>query len=376
LEYIALVSSSNDKEISENVVKVIKFVGKEGQVMIEPSYTDKTEIVEDNGYITRSGIFAQELLQETGRVKYEEMPVLVTDKKLYYKAEAETILQTVKSNGYDSLVIVASDFLNEAINYLIANHKAGKINLVLVKETDSKILEDIATYIGTDVISEKTGNLVDDMTIEQFGLAKSIFGGMDKVIISRVPEKDKKLDKRVKALRDELKEIGDKESGRYKDIERRIASLTRGMATIKVGGRTPLEVNEKIHRYEDAISAARVAIEEGYLVGGGVSMFHAFKKLSDYGEYNEVFRKVCYANLEQICQNAGTMSRFVIDGIEKSKSKTLGYNALTGELSDMLSEGIIEPFLVTQNVIKNSISIANIIISSRYLMLNDIEEEN
>ena len=375
LEFISLVSSSNDKEISDTVVKVIKFVGKDGQVMIEPSYSDKTEIVEDNGYVTSSGVFAQELLQENGHVKYDDIPVLVTDKRLYYKAEAESILKTVKDSGYNSLVIIASDFLNEAINFFIANHNAGKINLVLIKETDTKIITDIATYIGVDVISEKTGNVVDDITIEQFGLAKSIFGGVDKVIISRFPEKNKKLDTRIKTLREELKEIGDKESLKYKDVERRIASLTRGMATIKVGGRTPLEVNEKIHRYEDAINAARVAMQEGYLVGGGISMYHAFRKLSDYGEFNEVFRKVCSANLEQICKNCGTLPSFVYDGIEKSKSKTVGYNALTGELSDMLKDGVIEPFLVTKNVINNAISIANVIISSRYLMLNDIEEE-
>lgn len=375
LEYIALVSSSNQKDIAEDVVDVVKFVGKDGQVVIEPSYTESTEIIKDSGYVTRSGLIDQGLMNDGARVKYEDVPVLVTDKRLYYKAEAEVILNTVLDAGYDTVAIIASDFLAEALNYFAANHNAGKVKLVLVKETNTSILEDIATYTDAKFISEKSGSLVDDITIESFGTAKGVFGGMDKVIISRQDKKNTKLDTRIKNLRSQLKDVANKESLEYRDIEKRISSLTKGMATIKVGGRTPLEVNERIHRYEDALNATRVAMEEGYLVGGGIAMYHAFKKLSDYGEYNEVFRKVCFSNLAQICENSGTLTGMIISEIEKSKSKTVGYNALTGEVSDMLKDGIIEPLLVLKNVINNSISVANVIISSRYLILNDITEE-
>lgn len=371
LEQVALVSASNDEEIAKNVVDIVKFVGKEGQVMIEPSYTEETSIVKESGFMTSNGIFDHSLLNERGGSMFKDVPVLITDKRLYYQAEAETILKTVMDAGHKEVVIVAADFLNEAISFFIANHKAGSVKIILVREDNVQTLEDIATYLGTEVLSEKSGSIVDNIQIEDFAVAKQVIADPKKIVISRVEEKNKKLDSLVKYLQTKLKTISNKKDPEHAATEKRISLLTRGMATLKVGGRTPVEANEKIYRYEDAINATRVAQEEGYLIGGGVSMFNALAKLQDYGDYNDAFRKVCYSNLQQIVENCGESWKTVLSQMSGSQYKSYGYNALTGKVENMEAAGIIEPFLVTKNVIKNSISAANNIISSGYMIVVD-----
>jgi chaperonin GroEL len=384
LLHIANVSSSNNKEIAENTVKTIKVTGKEGQVMIEAGFSPETTLIEDSGFILNSGLFSPEFAQnKTFSSKLDEVPVLITDKRLYYESEAEQILNTALMNGFESVVIIASDFIGEALPYFAENHRTGTIKVILIKETRREILEDLAIYLGGEVISDKSGSL-DNLEISDFAVSKMVFANNMKSIISR----DKKefnpgIAARVAELEKQMKEVGNKNDGDYKAIERRIASLTKGMVTIKVGGRTNMEINEKIFRYEDAINATKIALDEGYVIGGGVTIYNAWKKVASKNKIDKeiyrVFDKLCKETIRQISINCGVSPEVNLAKLEEVQGefgKTWGFNALKGKMTNLLEDGIIEPVKVATQVLDNAISITNAVITSRYRIVNDLEEDN
>ena len=382
LYHIANVSSGNIKEITENTVKTIKITGKEGQVMIDPAYALETYLIEDTGFVIQSGIFIQELAQNKSmQAKYENVLFLVTDKRLYYDTEAEKILTVAKESGYKSVVIVASDFIGEALPFFVEQHQRGLMQVLLVKETKPEILTDLAVYLNTEVISDKSGTL-DNLEIKDFSIAKMVFSNQIKTIISRdKKEKNTGIALRVKAIEKEMKSIGNKDDLEYKKLERRIASLTKGMVTIKVGGKTIPEINEKIMTYEDAVNATRVSLESGYVIGGGITTLNAWNKLNKKNldrEFERVYDKYCKAILNQVSENCGVNPEVNLERIKLGQDKNgtnWGYNAVTNKVEDLHKAGVIEPYKVTTQVIDNSISIANIILTSRYRIINKVEKK-
>ena len=377
IKFIANISASNNEAIASDVVKIIKVVGQDGQVMIDRGFNTETEILEDAGFVIRSGVFAEELANKQLQTSMLDVPVLITDKRIYYKPEAERILQTVLDAGYSEVVIVASDFIGEALPFFIANHINNKVRVILIQEKKLNILEDLAIYLGGEVVSDKKGSLVDKITIANFIMSKKVFSDPAKSIIARdKKEVNKELDRRVAVLRREMKNIGNKQDPEYIALEKRISSLTTGMVTIKVGGATPLEIIEKGHRYEDAINSSRCALREGYLPGAGVAIFNAFynikKNISP--DYVRMFNKVAEANIRQIATNCGEIPDMIIGTFLQSENDNWGYNAVTGKFEDVIKAGIIEPFIVVKQVITNAISIANVILTSKFLIVPDVEE--
>lgn len=376
IKLIANISSNNDKEIAKNIVKIVKVVGLDGQVMIEKGYSSKTKITEDTGFILSSGIFAEELVDKQFRSNMLDVPVLITDKRLYYKSEAETILKTVKDAGYNEVVIIAQDFIGEALPYFIANHINNKINVILIAEKRKEILNDLAIYLGGNVISDKKGSLVNKITIDDLMMSKRVIADPHKSLISRnKKEKNSGLNTHIKALRAEIKKNGNKNDPAYIGLKKRISSLTNGMITIKVGGDTNLETIERIYRYEDAVNATRAAMKEGYLPGAGIAVYEAFKNIKSNPDYKRLFTAVAEANIRQIAENCGLNGEVVLAMMSKHP-KGYGYNAVTGEVEDVIKAGIIEPFLVTSQVMTNAVSIANIILTSKYMIVNDLEDYN
>ncbi len=382
LFFVSKISANNDETIAKDVVQVVNIAGEDGMVFIEPSYTKTTEIVEDAGFVVNSGFLAQELITNKDKFTstYNDVPVLVTDKRLYYTQEAETILKTCLQAGYKEVVIIAKDFVGEALPYFIANHTQGNMKILLVKEPDEDkdgaMLEDLAVYLGGKVISEKSGSLVDNLKIEDFCISPKVFADGVKTIVGRdKKEANSELTMRVSALRKALKKKGDREDAEQKKLKSRLASLTNGMVTVRVGGATPLEVKEKMFRFEDAINAGRAAMKDGYLVGGGVSIYQAFKECKFKGDVGKVFRKMCEANIRQIAENSGLYTDSVLETINIADGENVGYNALSGQYEDLLEAGVVDPYKVTEMAIDNAISIANVIISSRYLIINSIEED-
>lgn len=384
LERIARVSSNNDEEIAKNVVRIVKTAGQDGMVFLDPNVNGvTTEITEDNGFNIESGILFAELRNDPRKftANYTNIPVLITDKRIYYKEEAETILQTVLNMGKKEVVIVARDFVGPCVNFFVANHVQGTIKVLLVKEPrandkDNDALYDLAVYLGGTVVSEKSGSLVNNLDPKQFVVADRVFADGARTLIVTKKKKNKELENRVEALKKELAKDKDDET-----IKKRIASLTNGIVNIKVGGATRLEVIERVYRYDDAVHAARAAMEDGYLVGGGVTMLSLLDEIK--GEIEEVlpvFKAFCEASTRQIALNCGEHAESIVK-ITKEENKgkkvwTKGYNAITGEIEDLLKTGIIDPFKVTEMAIRNSISVASQIISSNFLIVNEAEEES
>ena len=373
---IAKVSANNDEEIAENVVRVIATAGLDGMVFIEGNNKLETELVEEVGFQTEGGIFAPELANR-GRFNaaYQDVPVLITDKRIYYEEEAETILKTVLMAGYKDVIIVARDFIGKAPAYFIANH--GKhINVLLVKDnrvtdTNRDALLDLADYLGGHIVSEKNGKIVDNLTIDDFVMVDKVWADPTKAILTSKDPKNKQVKATIASIRAELKKDKDNEG-----MKKRLASLTNGMVTIKVGGATAIETKERIFRYEDAISAARAALRDGYLVGGGVALARSLDEVPVPAELVPLARKFTRANINQIAINCGEHAPHILNQILSSKNPNTGYNAVTGEIEDLAKAGVYDPYKVTEMAVINSISIASQIISSDFLIIEDEDAED
>ena len=371
LEHIARVSGNDDIEIAKNVVSVVKKAGEHGMVLIEPSRNAETEIKEEDGFVLNSGMFSQELRSsQSVAVTYENAPVFITDKRLYYHEEAESILETVMESGADSVVIIARDFIGEAINTFITNHQLGRINILLVQDPDAQnkdvtLLDDIATYVGGKLISDKRGRIVGKVTMEDFVTVDKIVSDKVRTIITstnRTPQ--------LKSLVKELEKVS-KADDTDEQVKSRLAALTSGVYTIQVGGATPIETNERIYRYEDAVNATRNAQKYGYLPGGGVAMLKAFVAEDYPQEIQVMMRKYCEAGVRQIAENCGQHVESVVDSVHSAKGNLIGYNAVSGKIEDMVKAGVIDPYRVTEMAIRNSMSVASSIIGSGNIVTLD-----
>lgn len=379
LENIATISANNDKDIAKDVVDIVKFAGEDGMIFIEPNNKIETEILTEPGFRIDSGMFAAELKTSPHRyvATYKNVPVLITDKRIYYTEEAESILNTVLKAGHKSVVVVARDFIGESPKIFIGNHTKGVIKVLLVKddtatEKDTPVLDDLAVYLNGKVIKEKSGSLVNKLKIEDFCFASNVYSDGEKTIITPKIVNEKDVNNLVKELKAELK---DKLSRDDPKLKKRIASLTSGTTTVKVGGATNIEITEKIYRYEDAINASRAAVKDGYLIGGGVTLLKAYNK-DDYDEtIRPLAKKFTEASIRQIAENCGKHADFIIEQIVYNKNKNYGYNALTDSYGDLLEEGVIDPFKVTEMAIRNAVSVSNALLSSNYIIVNDREDD-
>lgn len=374
---IATISANNDVEIAKDIVDVVKFAGEDGMVFIEPNTEIKTEIEKEPGFKLDSGMLTPDLRTHPTQFSavYKKVPVLITDKRLYYTEEAEHILSTVLKAGHKEVVIVARDFIGQAVGMFIGTHQKGTVKCLLVKDTrvtenNSETLDDLATYLGGTIVKEKRGSLVNKISIKDFCIAEQVYSDAVKTIFTPIIENKKGVNDLVSSLKEELKK--DKDNG---ELKRRISCLTSGTTKIKVGGATPMEITEKIYRYEDAINAARNANKYGYLIGGGISMLRAYNP-KDYDEdIRNLVKRFTETSLRQIAENCGKHQDFVVETVSAGEG-SFGYNALTDTYEDLLKAGVVDPYRVTEMAILNSVSVANVILSSKYLIVNKLEKND
>ena len=216
------------------------------------------------------------------------------------------------------------------------------------------------------MITEKTGNLVNKITAQDFVIVNTIFQDPAKSLITPKFTASKALKERIKYLKDELKDDSDN-----RKIKERLSSLTNGVVTVRVGGSTNIEIREKIFRYEDAVNAARAAKKFGYLVGGGVSLLRAYKEDDYEPMMRPIAKKFTESLVRQIAINCGKHADSMVETIIKNKARTFGYNALTDSYGDLLKDGVIDAYLVVKMAIENSISATNTIVSINYYLIND-----
>lgn len=337
LEQVARISSNNDDQIAEHVTDIIKTAGEHGMVVIETHPKEETRIDKDTGFIVDGGLFSPEYAQNNGFIStFDDCAVLVCDKRIYYEEEAETILRVAIESGIPRLVIVARDFIGKSVNVFSANHQNnGAIELMLVKDPNagdaSNSLNDLAVYLGGEVITDKKGKLVNNLSSDDFCMAKKVYSNPQRTVISSNGG-NKQLDNLVKSLREEKdKDDSDKE------VNRRLAALTNGMVTVYVGGNTAIEVQEKVFRYEDAINATRSAMSHGYLAGGGLSLMSAYVSEDHPQEYQKMVQRYCEAPIRQIARNCGKHEDTVIGWMRPSMGE--GYNAKTDRIENLQKLG-------------------------------------
>jgi chaperonin GroEL len=361
---IALISSGGDETVAKNVVSIIETAGVDGMVFLNESKNDKTKITKDTGYNLEQPMVDPILGNlSLGRADYNKPYVFITDKKMYHVEECKEILETAYKFGAREVVIVARDFLGESTEWLIANHMDEKVPLkvLLIKyptpDNDFTSIHDLATYLGGKVISEKAGSLKGKLNADDYVLAERVYSAGPKTIFVTDNKTNPELTMLIEDVRRKKEDNPDDQV-----VAKRLASLTAGTVNLEVGAPTGPELRELIYRYEDAINATRSAIRSGYVIGGGLSLYTSTRSLDtlaqDFGT----------ASIKQIADNCG------IEFEESQYTQTRGYNAKSGEFSDLEKDGVIEPYDVFKHSVTNAFSIAIAILTSGFFIVNKPKE--
>jgi len=384
-EQIAQVGNitAKDVEIGDLIAEVMEKVGKDGVITVEESKGIKyeTEYVEgmqfDRGYISPYFITNAERMEAV----VEDAYILLTDKKISAVTDLlpalEKILQVSKN-----VLIVAEDVDGEALATLVVNKLRGTINVVAVKapgfgDRRKAMLEDMAILTGGKVISEEVGRKLDSVTVEDLGRARRVTVDKDNTTVVEGKGSDEDITARIKQIKAQIEETTS-DFDREK-LQERQAKLVGGVAVIKVGAATEVELKEKKHRVEDALSATRAAVEEGVLPGGGVALVNSLpvlKKIKVTGDEAtglNIVRKAVEEPIRWIATNAGRDGSVIIDQVKKSPPGE-GYDAVADDFGDMVKKGIVDPTKVVRAALENGASIANMILISE-AMVTDIPEK-
>ncbi|MFQ5826696.1 MAG: chaperonin GroEL, partial [Dehalococcoidia bacterium] len=374
-EQIAQVAtiSAADPEIGNLISEVMDRVGKDGVITVEESKGIKYEIEYVEGMEFDRGFISPYFITNAERMETEidDPHILITDKKISAVADIlpalEKILQVSKN-----LVILAEDVDGEALATLVVNKLRGTINCLAVKapgfgDRRKAMLEDIAILTGGKVISEEVGRKLDSVTVDDLGKARRVVSNKDDTKIIEGKGSDEAIQGRIKQIKAQVEETTS-DFDREK-LQERLAKLAGGVAVIKVGAATEVELKEKKHRVEDALSATRAAVEEGILPGGGVALLNASpvldKLMKDGDEATGVaiIKRALEEPLRWIAINAGQEGSVVVDQVKKS-STGHGFDALKNEYGNMVELGIIDPAKVTRASLENAASIAAMILTT------------
>ena len=376
--------SAADAEIGNLIAEVMEKVGKDGVITVEESKgllyeTDYVEGMEfDRGYISPYFITNAELMKS----ELEDPYILITDKKISAISDIlpalEKILQVSKN-----LVIIAEDVDGEALATLVVNKLRGTMNCLAVKapgfgDRRKAMLDDIAILTGGKVISEDIGRKLDSTTVADLGRARRVVSDKDNTTIVEGKGAEEEIQARIKQIKAQIDETTS-DYDREK-LQERLAKLAGGVAVIKVGAATEVELKEKKHRVEDALSATRAAVEEGILPGGGVALLNAspvldkIKAEGDEATGVAILKKAVEEPVRWIAINAGQEGSVVVDKVKKSK-KGVGYDANKDAYVNMVEKGIIDPLKVTRTALENASSIANMILTTEALVTDIPEKE-
>ena len=391
-EEIASVASisAQDPEIGKLIATVMDRVGNEGVITVEESKAleFETEYVEgmqfDRGYI--SAYFVTD--PDTMEAVIEDAYILIHDKKISSAQDILPVLEKLVQIGRKNLVIIAEDVDGEALATLVLNKLRGMINALAIKapgfgDRRKAMLQDIAILTGGQVITEEMGRKLDSVQIGDLGRAGKVVSSKDDTTIVDGKGDEKEIAGRVEQIKVEI----DRSTSDYdkEKLQERLAKLSGGVAIIRVGAATEVELKEKKHRVEDALSATRAAVEEGIVPGGGVALINALPALDevqapigDIATGVNILRVALEAPMRKIAENAGMNGDVIIQNVRRLQDEKgdpqLGYNVMTGEYLNMVKAGIIDPAKVTRGALENAASIAAMILTTEALV-TDIPEE-
>jgi len=376
---VGTISSNGDKNIGKMIAEAMQKVGNEGVITVEEakSLDTEVEIVEgmqfDRGYISPYFITnAEKMIAEL-----EDAYILLHEKKLSGLQAMLPVLESVVQSG-KPLVIVAEDVEGEAIATLVVNKLRGGLKVAAVKapgfgDRRKAMLEDLAILTGGQLISEDLGIKLENVTLQMLGRAKKVVIEKEKTTIIDGAGKKKEIEARVQQIKAQIEETTsdyDKEK-----LQERLAKLAGGVAVIRVGGATEVEVKEKKDRVEDALNATRAAVEEGIVPGGGVALLRAKKAVGKLTSDNadvqagiNIVLKAIEAPIRQIAENSGVEGSIVVAKVMESKSETFGFDAQNEEYVDLVEKGIIDPAKVVRRALQDAASVAGLLVTTEAMV--------
>ena len=385
IQQVATVSANWESSIGEIIADAMDQVGKDGTITVEEASSIETtlEVVEgmqfDKGYL--SPYFMTDADSQTA--KFESAYVLLYEKKVSSLKDIQPILEKVVAGGNKPLLIIAEDVEGEALATLVVNRIRGNLKVAAVKapgfgDRRKAMMEDIAILTGGKFITEDLGVKLDGIEVSDLGTAASILVEKENTILIDGGGKAKEIKGRIDQIRRQIEETTS-DYDREK-LQERLAKLAGGVALVQVGAATEVELKEKKHRIEDALSATRAAIEEGVVAGGGTALLRARAAVAATGEGlsgdEATGARIVHAALEAparlIADNAGLEGAVMVREVEKA-SGNIGLNAVTGELEDLVEAGVIDPAMVTRAALQNAASIAALLLTTEALVADKPE---
>ena len=381
---VGTISANNDKQVGSIIAEAMKKVGKDGVITVEESKTMETtlEVVEgmqfDRGYLSPYFVTDPERME----CVLEDALILIHEKRISSMKDVLPLLEQTAKLG-KPLLIIAEDIEGEALATLVVNKLRGTLKCAAVKapgfgDRRKAMLEDIATLTGGKAITEDLGLKLENLKAEDLGSAKKITIDKDNTTIIDGAGKTSEIEGRVKQLRMQVEESTsdyDKEK-----LQERLAKLVGGVAVIKVGAATEMELKEKKARVEDAMHATRAAVEEGIVPGGGTAYLRCIPVLEKLKLHDDeaigvnIVKRALEEPIRQIAQNAGREGAVIVGRVRESKDETFGFNAETGEFADMIKAGVIDPAKVTRLALQNAASIVSLMLTTEVLIA-DIKDE-
>ncbi len=372
---VGTISANGDKEVGEMIARAMDKVGNEGVITVEEAKTAETEldVVEgmqfDRGYLSPYFITNADKME----VQLEEPLILLFEKKLSSLQPLLPVLEAVVQSGRP-LVIIAEDVEGEALATLVVNKLRGGLRVAAVKapgfgDRRKAMLEDIAILTGAQVVSEDLGIKLENVSLDMLGKAKKIsITKDDTTIVDGIGEKEA-IEARIAQIK---RQIEDTTSDYDKEkLQERLAKLAGGVAVIRVGGSTEVEVKEKKDRVDDALNATRAAADEGIVPGGGTALLKASKALAGVTGDNDdqtagiaIVRRALQSPIRQIAENAGVEGSIVVGKILESDSSSFGFNAQTEQYVDLVVDGVIDPAKVVRTALQNAASVAGLLITT------------
>lgn len=384
ISQVGTISANSDENVGKIIAEAMAKVGKEGVITVEEGsgLENELDVVEgmqfDRGYLSPYFVTNAENMS----ADLENPYLLLVDKKISNIRELLPVLESV-AKASRPLLIVAEDVEGEALATLVVNNMRGIVKVAAVKapgfgDRRKSMLEDIAILTGATVISEDLGMSLENTTLEQLGEAKRVQISKDNTTVIDGAGDKTQIEARVKQIRAQIEETSsdyDKEK-----LQERVAKLAGGVAVIKVGAATEVEMKEKKDRVDDALHATRAAVEEGVVAGGGTALVRVLSLLGELRGDNEeqnvgikIALRAMESPLRQIVANAGAEPAVVVDKVKAGKGN-FGYNAATGEYGDVMEMGILDPAKVTRSALQNAASIAALMITTE-AMITDLPQK-
>jgi len=377
--------SAHEEAIGETIAEAMEKVGKDGVITVEESrgLSDEIEYVEgmqiDRGYISPYFITNADRMESA----IEDATIVITDKKISAVADLLPALEKLLQVGKKNVVIVAEDVDGEALATLVVNKLRGTLNVLAIKapgfgDRRKAMLEDIAILTGGKVISEETGQKLDSANVEDFGTARRVSSSKDETTFVEGRGSEADIQARINQIKTQIEDTTS-EFDREK-LQERMAKLSGGVAVIKVGAATEVELKERKARVEDALSATRSAVEEGIVPGGGVALVRARRALDDLKDITgdeavgaEIIGRALEQPLRLIVENSGFEGSVVLNDV-KQQADDYGFDADVGEYGPMLERGIVDPAKVTRSALQNAASVAAMVLTTES-MITEIPQD-